>query len=211
MIDEKALFKLSYGLYIAGVEWGGKKNACIINTAAQATAEPNQMLVTMLKSNYTTELIQKKGSFTVSVLSLATPLSRVADFGFRSGRECEKFEGIAHGVDGQGNPYLAEDMAARMSVSISQTIDLGTHLLFIGPVTEAEELSAQRPMTYADYRVLKAGGKVGAPEEKAEKKEAKYVCSVCHYVYDGEIPFEELPDDYVCPICKRPKSVFVKE
>ena len=66
-------------------------------------------------------------------------------------------------------------------------------------------------MTYADYRVLKAGGKVGAPEEKAEKKEAKYVCSVCHYVYDGEIPFEELPDDYVCPICKRPKSVFVKE
>lgn len=215
-MDKSALFKLSYGLFLAGTEYEGKKNACVINTAAQATSEPAQMIVTMLKSNYTTELIEKKGSLTVSVLSQATPLSLIQDFGMRSGRSCDKFEKYSYQTDAFGNPYLTDTMVAWMSLKVTQTIDLGTHNLFICTVEDAGNLDSDTPITYADYRILKNGGTLSkaakaeeaeaAPQEQAPQKH--YVCSVCHYEYDGEIPFEELPDSYVCPVCKMGKNMF---
>ena len=107
-----------------------------------------------------------------------------------------------------GNPVYMKNCAAVLSASVTEQIDLGTHMLFVGEVKDAAVLTDKTPITYAEYRARKAGK---APASaKAEEKAAVYQCSVCHYVYDGDIPFEELPDDYICPICKQPKSVFVK-
>lgn len=208
-MDKSAMFTLTYGLFIAGVEEGGKLNACTINTAIQATSDPMQMHVTMMKANLTTQLIRKKGSLTVSVLSLDAPLGIVGNFGMKSGREHEKFEGIEYKLDTNGNPYLEKDTIAYMSLNVTTMIDLGSHYLFICDVIEAEKTETGQPMTYADYRTLKSGGKVAKADGKPAKK--TWVCSVCHWVYDGETPFEELPEDYKCPVCGQPKSVFVAE
>lgn len=209
-MDKKAFFKFSYGLFAAGVEYNGKKNACIINTAAQATSEPAQLIATMLKTNYTTQLILEKGSVCISVLSLYCPLDVIAGFGGRSGKDVDKFENIKYFVDGNGNPYLTENIVAYFNCNITQSIDLGTHYLFICDVKDAEVISDAPPMTYADYRNFKSGGQVPQNTETAVKRK-RYVCSVCHYVYDGDIPFEQLPDDYKCPVCGHPKSDFVEE
>ncbi len=209
-MDTRAMFSLSYGVFIAGVEEGGRKNACIINTAVQATSNPLIMHVTMLKSNLTTQMIRKKGSLALSVLSLNCPLSVIGDFGLRSGRDHDKFDGVSCSLDGNGNPYFEQNTAARMSMNVSTMIDLGSHFLFIGEVTEAERTGDGKPMTYADYRTLKSGGTVAAAGE-TKPPQKRWVCSVCHYVYDGEIPFEELPEDWKCPVCNQPKSVFVLE
>lgn len=205
-MDETAMFTITYGLFLAGVEEGGKKNACVINTAIQATVDPNRMTVTMMKDNLTTQMIKRKGSLTVSVLSIHCPLDIIRLFGMRSGRDCDKFDGIEYKSDVNGNPYLEKNTVAYMSLNVSSILDLGTHYLFICDVVEAEKTEKGKPMTYTDYRALKSGQAVDKPAEKAAKK--SYVCSVCHYVYDGDIPFEELPDDYVCPVCGQPKSAF---
>lgn len=208
-MDSAALFSLTYGLYIAGVEESGKENACIINTAVQATSRPVVVHVTMLKTNLTTQMIRKKGSLALSVLSLDCPLPLIGSFGLRSGRDVDKFEGVAHGTDGAGNPYIKDHTVARISMNVTSMLDLGSHYLFICEGTEAEKTGVGKPMTYADYRTLKSGGRVEAAENTPVKK--RWVCSVCHYVYDGDTPFEELPDDWTCPVCGQPKSVFILE
>lgn len=211
-MDKTAMFSLTYGLFVAGVSEGGKVNGCTINTAVQATSEPMQIHVTMMKANLTTQLIRKKGSLALSVISLNCPLSLVGNFGMKSGRDVEKFEGFDYKTDGNGNPYLDKGIVAYMSLNVTSMIDLGSHYLFICDVVEAEKLEGGQPMTYADYRTLKTGGtlnKAANADGKAPSK--KYVCSVCHYVYDGEIPFDQLPDDYKCPVCNQPKSVFIVE
>ena len=208
IMDKTAMFSLTYGLFVAGVEEGGKKNACIINTAVQATSDPVRMHVTMMKANLTTQLIKKKGSLAVSVISIDCPLNVIGSFGMRSGRDFDKFEGVEHKIDANGNPYLDKNTIAYFSLNVASMIDLDSHYLFICDVVEADKTEAGTPMTYADYRNLKSGGTAAKTGEKPKKR---YVCSVCHYVYDGEIPFEELPDDWLCPVCKKPKSVFVVE
>ena len=207
-MDKTALFKLSYGLFVVGVQESGRENGCVINTAAQATDTPCRMLVTMQKQNLTTQMIIMKKSFTVSVLSVDCPLAVVEQFGYRSGRDVDKFAGGEYLHDGKGNPYLKNGTVAYMSCTVESVTDLDTHYLFVCSVDEAEVTGEGAPMTYADYRRVKAGGSA-APAAGAAPV-VKYVCSVCHYVYDGDIPFEELPDDYVCHICKQPKSVFQK-
>ncbi|MEG0979611.1 MAG: flavin reductase [Oscillospiraceae bacterium] len=209
-MDNRALFKFSYGLFVAGVEQDGKLSACIINTAIQTTAEPVTVAVTMLKTNNTTQLIAKKKSLALSVLSLDTPLDTVANFGFKSSRDSDKFEGISFKTDANGNPFVTDSMNATMSLAVTKIIDLGTHFMFLCDVVDAEVLSDVAPMTYADYRSIKSGGSVQKGSAETNKGK-KYICSICHYVYDGETPFEDLPDDYVCPVCGRPKSVFVAE
>lgn len=210
-MNTSAMFNLTYGLFIAAVEYDGRKNACIINTAIQTTSEPCSMTVTMLKSNLTTQMICQKWNFAISIIAQSCSLDIIKSFGLRSGRDCDKFAGITHKNDANGNPYFEKDMLAYMSLEVSSVIDLGSHYLFVCKVTEAEKLENGKPMTYADYRMLKAGGSLeGAPITPPTAKKT-YVCSVCHYVYDGETPFEELPDDYVCPVCGKPKSFFIAE
>lgn len=208
IMDTTALFNLTYGLFVAGVEENGKKNACIINTAIQATSEPNGMTVTMMKNNLTTQLICKKGSLVVSVISRACSLDVIQGFGGRSGRDVDKFEGVDYKVDQNGNPYLEKGMLSYISLNVSSILDLGTHYLFVCSVVEAENLEKGKPMSYADYRILKTGGTLDTTEETPAKK--TYVCSVCHYVYDEDTPFEELPDDWTCPVCGKDKSFFME-
>ena len=213
-MDLKAMFKLSYGLFVAGVERAGRQSACIINTVGQVTATPNRVSVTMMKGNHTTQEIVQKGSLAVSVLSQKASLDLVSAFGYRSSREADKFAGVDFRTDGKGNPWLTGGMNAWLGLTVEQTIDLDTHYLFICSVDDGEVLSDDPSMTYGDYRILKSGGALpgqAAQETAPAPAKKKYVCSICHYVYDGEIPFEQLPEDYVCPICKRPKSVFVEE
>ncbi|MCL1804507.1 MAG: flavin reductase [Clostridiales bacterium] len=213
-MDNTAFFKLTYGLFVVGVEYEGKLNGCIINTATQATSEPGRLLATMMKANLTTELITKKGSMTVSVLAIDCPLDMIAHFGMNKGREMEKFGAIAYDKDANGNPLIKEGAIARFHCRVEQTIDLGSHYLFVCAVEDCLSLGDQEPITYAEYRRLKSGGapktaEAGAP--KATAGSGRWVCSICHYVYDGETPFEALPADWVCPVCKRGKDVFIKE
>ncbi|MDR0469785.1 MAG: flavin reductase [Peptococcaceae bacterium] len=209
-MDNTAFFKLTYGLFVTGVEFEGKLNGCIINTATQATSEPGRLLATMMKTNLTTELIMKKGSMTVSVLAIDCPLDTVAHFGMNKGREMEKYGNIAYETDALGNPYILDGAIARFHCRIEQTIDLGSHFLFVCTVEDCVSLNDREPITYAEYRRLKAGG---APKAAEGQKAAsgRWVCSVCHYVYSGEVPFESLPADWKCPVCKRGKDAFVKE
>lgn len=218
-MDNTAFFKLTYGLFVAGVAYEGKINGCIINTATQATSEPGRLLATMMKSNLTTELITKKGSLTVSVLAMDCPIGLVAHFGMNKGREMEKFRDVAFEADANGNPYIVDGVIARFHCKVEQTVDLGSHCLFICAVEDCLPLSDKEPMTYAAYRALKAGNAPkpaaaagpGGQGKGAGAGSGVWVCSVCHYVYDGEIPFEDLPADWRCPVCGKGKDAFIKE
>lgn len=206
-MDETAIFKLSYGLFFVSTSFEGRQNACVVNTVSQVTQEPLRVSLCMLKTSLTHDMIQKSGHFCVSVIGRDTALEEIAHFGQASGRNTDKFAGRSLQLDKNGDPVLAEGCIATLSCKVIQKVDLGTHTLFIADLTDAKNLSDTLPMTYADYRVLKSGGRLDQPQAKQDQK---WQCSICHYVYDGEIPFEDLPDDYVCPICKKPKSAFVK-
>jgi flavin reductase (DIM6/NTAB) family NADH-FMN oxidoreductase RutF len=184
-MDMKALFKLTYGLYIVGVEKDGKLSGCVINTVAQATAEPVSVLVTMMKTNYTTTAIKEKGSLVVSILSANTPMEVVTDFGYQSSRTVDKFKKIEYEIDINGNPYLKNEVIAYISLRVSQTVDLNTHYLFICEVEQAEVLSEDLPLTYAGYRDIKNGKTDSKAEVKednleADKDKKRWTCSVCH-------------------------------
>ena len=171
------------------------------------------MTVTMMQENLTTQLIKKKGSLTISVLSQDLPLDVVKSFGMRSGREHEKFDDIDYKIDGNGNPYLEEGTLAYMSLNISSILDLGTHCIFVCDVVEAENIAEGKPMTYDDYRNLKRGKQLVKDSDDDFKvaDEKVYTCTVCHYVYDGDVPFEELSNDYTCPVCGQAKTVFLAD
>lgn len=208
MIDEISFFKLSYGLYIVSSKAGEKAGGCIVNTLAQVTAVPEKLAVTVSKSNFTTELIQKSSRFTGTVLTEATDMNTIAAFGFRSGKEIDKFEGFATQTDASGIPYLADTMAAVYSCKVTGQLDLGTHIMFIGEVTEAKLLSDAPVMTYDYYhRVKKGTTPKNAPSyKKAVETTGKkaFRCKVCGYVVEAE----SLPDDFVCPICHQGRDAF---
>lgn len=214
-MNQAALFTLSYGVFLLGTENNGAKNACIINTCQQVASETPKVSISVLKTNLTNYMIGASGKFNISVLGQHAKLEQIAHFGFNSGRNQNKFEGIAYEQDGLGIPVVKEGAVATLSCQVIDSIDLGSHTLFIGEVVEAQQLNEKPPMTYAFYRDLKAG-KISYDVEKKESVAAKemekvqYECGVCHYLYDGEVPFEALPEDYVCPICGKPKSVFHK-
>lgn len=214
-MDQTALFTLSYGVYILGAENNGAKNACIINTCTQVASEPLKVSVSVLKTNLTHYMVDASKKFSVSVLGKQAVLEQIGHFGFNSGREKNKFEGINYQIDALGTPFIEEGAIASISCKVTEQVDLGSHTLFIGEVVDAKKLGNAEPMTYAFYRDLKAGKvKVDSEEmstsTKAHEEKVQYECSVCHYIYDGEVPFEALPDDYVCPVCGKPKSVFHK-
>lgn len=205
-MDQTAIYRIPYGLYYLGTTANGKSNICVVNTVSQVTDEPKRVSVTVLKTNLTCELMLQSGTFSVSILDADSTLADIAHFGQQSGRNVDKLAEKAISFDVLGNPVYKENCAAVMSVHVTQTVDLGTHVMFIGELADASVESDKTPMTYAAYRAKKAGVKV----EAEQSAPATYQCKICHYVYDGEIPFEELPDDYVCPVCKKPKSFFVK-
>ncbi len=226
-----ALFKLSYGLYIVSTEYNGKLNGQIANAVTQITAEPPLVVTSLNKENLTTELIKESKVFTVSILSKDTPMSFIGKFGFKSGRDIDKFSDTKFKKGLTGAPIILDYSIAYFEVEVKKVIDTeSTHLIFMGEIVDADILQEGEPMTYAYYHEVKKGkSPKTAPtyvkEEKNKKEESnmkKYVCTVCGYVYDPEVgdpdngiapgtSFEELPDDWVCPVCGVGKDSFEEE
>lgn len=219
MIDKKAFYRLSYGLYIICSEHDGAKAGCVCNTFQQVTSEPMQVSVALNKGNVTTDVIRAAKRFCVSVLSQDAPMELIGTFGFHSSADTDKFADCGWQRDEAGIPYVTDQSVARFSAKVVEEVDLGSHILFIAEVDEAEPLAAGDPMTYAYYHLVK-GGKtppkassyLGADEQQpaaapaAGATRTAWRCTIC-----GHIEYvDELPDDFECPICGMGKEVFEK-
>ena len=192
-VENAALFKLSYGLFVLTARDGAKDNGCIINTAAQVTSTPLRISIAVNKANYTHDMIAKTGAFNLSVLSESTPFRVFQQFGFQSGRNVEKLAGDEPRME-NGIAYLGEHANAVLSGRVVSAVDCGTHTIFIADVTEAHVLSSEPSATYAYYfEHIKP-----KPQPAEGQKKKGFVCKICGYVYEGET----LPADFVCPLCK---------
>ena len=207
-MDKAALYKLSAGLYVVGVEDNGRRVGCVINTALQVTSKPPEVSITVSKDNYTHDVLMRTKHCTVSVVAQEINMDVIGRFGFQSGRDVEKFDGIAHQLDSKGAPHLIEKISSWFSGDIVETLDVGSHTIFIIAVEEGEVTGPNNePMTYAYYREVKNGtSPKNAPSHIEEEHKSGWKCSVCGYVHESD----ELPEDFTCPICRQPRSVFVK-
>ncbi len=224
-MNPNALHSLSYGLYIVASKDGNRLNGQVANTVFQISNDPPTVAVSLNKQNLTREFILHSREFTVSILSQEVPLSLIGQFGFKSGREVDKFSGINYQTTPRGLPYLPDHVLAWIEAEVIQDIDAGTHTVFIARITGAEVLGQGSPMTYAYYHQVKKGSTPpSAPTHIKDERRAGmniYVCTVCGYEYDpaegdpenGIEPgteFEDLPEDWVCPVCGVGKDQFKK-
>jgi len=225
-MDIKALHQISYGLYIVTSTRGDKFNGQIANTLFQVTAEPLTVAVCINKQNFTHGFIRDSRVFAASILSQDTPLRFIGDFGFKSGRDVDKLVQVNYKIGKTGAPIVLEHALAYVEAEVISEADAGTHTIFLGNLVEAESLKSGEPMTYAYYHEVKRGSTPKtAPtfveEEKKVKKLARYRCTVCGYIYDPEegdpdggiapgTSFEQIPDDWVCPVCGASKADFEK-
>lgn len=198
--DLTALFKIGYGLYVVTSNDGKKDNGFICNAITQVTSQPNRISVTINKDNYSHHVIKQTGLMNVNVLSVDAPFSVFEKFGFVSGRSKDKFEGETLPKSDNGLVYLDKYINSFMSLKVEQYLDLGTHGMFICSLTESRVITDKETMTYTYYQ-----DKV-KPKPETEGKKG-YVCTVCGYIYDET---DELPEDYICPLCKHPASDFEK-
>ena len=198
-MDTKALFKIGYGLYVLTAQ-DEKDNGCIINTVMQVTSNPLQVAIALNKKNYTNEMIQKTRKFNLSILSEKADFSIYEHFGYKSGRDTDKF---ATFCDVKRSPngllYITKGTNAYMSAYVQHEMDLGTHSLFIGQLVASENLNDDKSATYDYYQ-----NSVKPKPENTMKK--GWRCKICGYIYEGE----DLPVDYICPICKHGAVDFEK-
>ena len=222
-MDKTALYPLSYGLYVIGVkndycEFGG----CVVDALMQiSSGNTPQIAVSCMKNNNTPAMIKKYGKFTVSVLGRAVDPFVLSCFGFQSGKNSDKWAAVEHDF-ADGLPVLKKAVSY-LVCTVSKVIEADTHILFIADVTDSFNGEKDEPLLYADYHkeykdkalsAYKLHYSEGSNQETvpaAESGGEKWVCPVCGYVYDGEIPFEELPDDWKCPLCGVEKSRFTKK
>jgi flavin reductase (DIM6/NTAB) family NADH-FMN oxidoreductase RutF/rubredoxin len=226
-VNPKALHKISYGVYVITSRKGDRLNGQIANTVFQITSEPPTIAVSINKKNLTWGYIKASRVFAVSMLCEDTPLSFIGHFGFKSGRDVDKLQGINYMIGETQAPVVMDNAIAYLEAKVVNEIDVGTHTIFIGEVVAGDVLMEKACMTYEYYHQVKRGTTPRtAPSYTAEKKEekpkmAKYQCSVCGWVYDpavGDpdgnikpgIPFEQLPDTWVCPVCGAEKDKFQK-
>ncbi len=206
-VDPIAMRKFSYGLFVITAREGEKDNGCISNTAIQITEKPKRVSLALNKANYTTGMIRRTGQFNICVLSEEATMSVFQRFGFRSGRDVDKFENDMESPrSANGIRYIPTLTNAFLSCRVFSTVDCGTHLLFLADITEAKALSDVPSATYAYYFAhIKPKPKSAAPTQKpAQGKKKRYVCKICGYVYEGET----LPPDFICPICKHGAEAF---
>lgn len=220
MFDKQAFHSLSYGMYVIGTRCDGRDYGCVANTFAQVTSSPLQVSVALNKENATTAAVRQAGRFTASCLSEQADMQLIGTFGFHTSTELDKFAQHASARDEAGMPYVAEQCCAWFSAKVVSELDLGTHVLFVGEVQECAKIAdAAAPMTYAFYHQVK-GGKTppkassylgeeqlaAAPAEStsAEQPKVAWRCTICgHMEY-----VDELPDDFVCPVCGVGKEFF---
>ncbi|MCM1488793.1 MAG: flavin reductase [Firmicutes bacterium] len=195
--DLNALFNIGYGLYVVTCNDGKKDNGLIVNTVTQVTNTPNRIAVTINKDNYSHHVIKQSGVMNINCLSTDAPFSVFQRFGFHSGRNVDKFEGEEIFRSDNGMVFLSKYINSFMSLKVEQYVDLGTHGMFICTVTESRVISNTETMTYTYYQ------KNVKPKPEAQGKKG-FVCKVCGYVYEGD----ELPEDFVCPLCKHGAADF---
>ena len=233
-MNEKTLHKISYGIYIICSINDGKKNGQIANALFQVTATPQVIAVSINKKNLTHEFITKSKVFTVSILDEQTPMTLIGTFGFKSGKDTDKFKEVSYKIGKTKAPIVLQNTIAYIETKVIDKIDVGTHTIFIGSVEDSDIVSTNRPMTYEYYHKVKGGySPKNAPtysgssdkktiQKKEEKNMEKYVCTVCGYVYDPEAgdpdngvaqgtTFEDIPKDWVCPVCGAGKTAFTIE
>lgn len=213
-MDKSAMHTFSYGIYIVSAKSDDGVGACIVNTGVQVTGDPLQVTVAINKQNHTTQIMQKAGHFALSVVTTEADMDFIGRFGFKSSADIDKFEDIETKVSDLGDPYTTLNTCAMVSCTIENTLDLGSHLLFIGRASDAQRLSDAEPLTYAYYHSVlkgktppKASSYIASEENTADKtddqtggdKKYKFRCTVCGY--ELEIDEPELPADFVCPIC----------
>ena len=189
--DMTALFNIGYGLYVVTSNDENRNNGLIVNTVTQVTNDPNRIAVTINKQNYSHQVIQQTGIMNVNCLSIDAPFKIFETFGFQSGRDVNKFEDQEILHSDNGLVFLSMYINSFMSLKVEQYIDLETHGMFICSITEARVLSDKETMTYTYYQ------NNVKPKPQTDGKKG-FVCKVCGYIYEGD----ELPDDYICPLCK---------
>ncbi len=231
--NPRCLFDLTYGLYVVTSCADGKANGQIANTVIQVTADPARIAVALNKENLTHEYVSRSGVFGVSVLDKETPTPFIGLFGFKSGRDVDKLAEVEHKEGSSGCPVVTENALAVIEAGVVGTLDVGTHTIFVGDVVAGEVLRDGEPLTYAYYRDAKKGKAPktaptyrapppAAAKARSDVKMQKYVCRVCGYVYDpaagdpdnGVEPgtlWEDVPDDWVCPLCGVGKDLFEAE
>jgi len=227
-MELKVLYKISYGMYVVSSGTSNRFNGQIANSLIQVTAEPPQILVCINKKNLTHQLIQESNVFTVSILEKDTPMKFIGQFGFKSGRDGDKFSGVDTFSGKTGVPVVISNSIAYFECEVTGRMDSGTHTAFIGKVIEAGNIKEAEPMTYEYYHIVKGGmSPENAPtyikdekiEIKEDKKMDKYKCTVCGYIYNPEkgdpdagiepgTSFEDIPEDWVCPVCGAGKDSF---
>lgn len=201
-MDNTALYKLSYGVFMLSTTADGKSNGCITNTAIQVASNPIRIAIACINTNYTCDLIKKSGVFTLSLLDETTTFDLIKHFGMQSGRDVDKMAGQNLKTDAKGLYYLADHTTAFISATVVDSMDLGSHTLFIATVDDAELVSGKNPLTYADYQSKVKPKPAAAPAQ--EKKIVGWRCKICGYVYQGA----ELPGNYTCPVCGHPSDDF---
>ncbi len=237
-MNTNAFHTLSYGVYVVSAGNADTQNAFIANSVFQISSSPFTIAISCNKNNYTAELILKYNSFSISVMPQDYNPALLGNFGFQSGRNTAKFAQYPYTLGKNTQcPILKDNMIAWMECKLTGVTDAGTHLLMLGEVTDADVISDEKPLTYAYYHQVKKGilppnAPHALPQEKtntpaqtevpAECNGSKYVCQVCGYVYDpakGDpdcgiapgTPWEDLPDDWSCPVCGVSKDEFEQE
>ena len=228
-INPKALWDISYGMYIVTAAAEGQRNGQIVNTVFQVSAKPPIVAVSINKLNLTHECIQKGGVLAVSTLEQEAPMGLIGLFGFKSGRDVDKLAQAAHRLGATGCPIVTESALSFLEGRVIGSADGGTHTVFLVEIVAADILKPGIPLTYAYYQDVKKGhASQNAPTFKAEAPrpeapaQGQYKCGVCGYLYDlragdpqGHIPagtaFEDLPEDWTCPLCGASKSDFAPQ
>lgn len=198
-MNDKALFNLTSGLFLVTAKTN-KDNGCIINTVLQVTASPVRIVIAINNKNYTHDMVKETGIFNISVLSETAPMDLYKRFGYISGRDTNKFSGYSGAAySDNGCLYLTGYSNAYLSGKVINTVDLGTHTLFIADVTDAQILSYGNPVTYSYYQKnIKP-----APEKKTNNKSG-FICTICGYIYEKDT----LPENFICPVCKHGTEAF---
>ncbi len=209
-MDNNALEKLSYGLFVLTANENEKDNGCIINTAIQSASSPKMLTFSVLNANYTRDMIARTGKFSLSVLSEKADFDLFRHFGFSSGKDVDKFADFADCRRNEnGLLYITRGTCAYLSANVTQTLDLGSHTLFVGELLSSEVLNDLPPATYAYYHehIKPKPNDENSENDTAQTKDGGKVvwrCKICGYEYEGET----LPEDYVCPLCKHPAEDF---
>ena len=214
-MNKNVFRNFSYGVYVVSTLDNNRPTGCIANSIMQITSSPATVAVSMNHDNYTNSCIEASGKFAISILSEDSDPGLIGNFGFQSGKDINKFDTVSY--ETIGDLPVITDACGYITCKVIDKMETSTHTVFLGEVVEGDILKNEPAMTYAYYhKVVKGKKKKNAPtyiaeEETKTESAAKWVCGICGYVYDGDTPFEELPDTYTCPICKQPKSVFKQQ